>query len=318
MTSSNSQSSSDKSSNNKSSNSKSQWNALKENIGVWYGSFEQYAPNGELVKDTPSVLTLAEENEQTLALTLERMPAGEPKKVNNLTFTYPGPAPYTYFFASGAFSQGSSQWSSFGQFVTEFSMKVRDRRIRFVIAYDSTQSYTSALKYVTLICETQEGGAQFNKQSPNLQQLSGAWQGEGEILDPITGSFSPQKESIWMLLKPSEAAYALRCEEQVGESYAIDAVSVESTENADGAAAVTTFESKNNAQQYQLMQLSKGAYCFLPKEIRQNDEFRIEVGWVSEQGERSRFIRYYDTRGVWTHSALIHDQQIKNEQTNIN
>ena len=106
---------------------KSQWECIKENIGVWQGSFMQFSPEGELVKDTPSVLKLEEtEPDQTMVLTLERMPADEPKKVNNLTFTYPGPAPYTYFFRCGAFSQGSSQWSSFGQFVTEFSLKVCD------------------------------------------------------------------------------------------------------------------------------------------------------------------------------------------------
>ena len=72
----------------------SQWQCIQQNIGTWHGSFMQISPGGELVKDTPRVLTLEEtELDKTMALTLERFPAGEDKKVNRLTFTAPGPAP---------------------------------------------------------------------------------------------------------------------------------------------------------------------------------------------------------------------------------
>ena len=292
---------------------KSQWECIKENIGVWQGSFMQFSPEGELVKDTPSVLKLEEtEPDQTMVLTLERMPADEPKKVNNLTFTYPGPAPYTYFFRCGAFSQGSSQWSSFGQFVTEFSLKVCDRRVRFVVAYDSTQRYTSALKYVTLICETQPGGTQFKAQSLTINQLLGEWKGVGEVLDPIDGSFREHGGSRWKLAKMSDEGFSLCSEEMLGESTC--GVVLESG-GAIAPQQPIDFNAVEDGQDYRLMLLSKGAYCFLPREIRQNSEFRIEVGWVSETKVRSRFIRYYDPRGVWTHSALIEDKNTEDENT---
>ena len=264
------------------------------------------------MKETPSVLTLEETKlNQTMALTLERKSQGEPKKVNNLTFTYPGPAPYTYFFESGAFSQGSAQWSSFGQFVTEFSLKVGDRRVRFVVAYEGTSSYTSALNYVTLICEAQTGGTPFRAEPVALRQMMGTWQGKGEMLSAVSGSFANSDGSQWQLATRGEQVLKLQCKEQLEKStQAIEMTGdapVSNAASAAQAAAQTVVPLTDNDITYQLMLLPNGAYCLLPKEIRRDSRFRIEVGWLNEENERSRFIRYYDNRGVWTHSGLLTD-----------
>ena len=285
------------------SQGKPQWACIKENVGIWNGSFLQFSADGEVVKDTPSVLTLEETTlNQTLSLTLERMPEGEPKKVNHLTFTYPGLAPYTYFFESGAFSQGAAQWTAFGQFVNEYSLKVRDdRRVRFVVAYDSTQRYTSAIKYVTLICETQTGGSQFNPAAIAFEEVLGEWTGTGEAL--MVDVFKPDCRDAWTLTEES-----LLCHEQIEESqYTLSLEHPEVSSNQ----AVVHFTGADGALDYQLMLLPKGAYCFLPKEIKQDSPFRLEVGWISEDSVRSRFIRYYDKRGVWTHSALFRDEPVR-------
>ncbi|MEM6448980.1 MAG: DUF3598 family protein [Cyanobacteria bacterium P01_D01_bin.105] len=305
--------------------SKSQWDCIRQNMGVWHGSFKQFSADGVLLKDTPSVLSLKETApNQTMALTLERSPQDEPKKVNTLTFTYPGPAPYTYFFESGAFSQGSAQWSSFGQFVTEFSLKVGDRRVRFVVAYEGTPSYTSALNYVTLICETQTGGTPFKIEPVALQQMMGTWQGGGEMLSSADGRLEKSDGSQWQLVLLGEHLLTWCCKEQpLGQraqsvdAQSVDAQLVEMTgDKLTGEAALATqtaiqtvvpLKDKKSAIPYQLMLLPNRAYCLLPQEIRRDCSFRIEVGWLSEWGERSRFIRYYDRRGVWTHSALLTD-----------
>ena len=41
----------------------SQWDRLLKNAGVWQGSFTQFSPEGQLVKDTPSKLILERLNE---------------------------------------------------------------------------------------------------------------------------------------------------------------------------------------------------------------------------------------------------------------
>jgi len=281
-----------------------QWNCIRQNIGTWHGSFSQFSPTGELVKDTPSVLTLEEtELDKTMVLTLERFPEGGQNKVNRLTFTAPGPAPSVYFFESGAFAQGSAQWSSFGQFGTEISLKVGDRRVRYVVMYEGTSQYTSQLKYVTLICETQEDGTQFIEEALSVEQLIGAWKGSTEVIYS-TGKPFTIGTSQWQLTKD----LGLSCTDKFDDKTQTLSVTsdVEDTQSYEN---LVRLKSTGDALDYQLMLLPKGAYCLLPQEIKRERTFRIEVGWLSAQGQRQRLIRYYDTRGVWTSSALVTDQQ---------
>jgi len=278
----------------------SQWQCIQQNIGTWHGAFLQFSSDGELVKDTPSVLTLEEtEPGKTMELTLVRSPSDGPEKVNKLIFTAPGPAPYVYFFENGAFAQGSSQWSSFGQFGTEFSLKVGDRRVRFVVIYEGTPSYTSRIKYVTLICETPSAESEFPEPQMTPQQLMGQWSGTLEVLNS-SGELENSETSQWRFNEGLE----LRAQESfAGEKQTLSA----SGELSDNVVLLKGTE--ETALTYQLMALPHGAYCLLPQEIKQGCSFRIEVGWKSAEGERSRFIRYYDSRGVWMHSALVNDKQ---------
>ncbi|NJM99106.1 MAG: DUF3598 family protein [Phormidesmis sp. RL_2_1] len=77
---------------------KSQWQCIQENIGTWHGSFTQFDADGQQLKDTPSVLTLAEtEPNKTIQLTLERTPANGSPDIICRSFSAPGLAPYVYF-----------------------------------------------------------------------------------------------------------------------------------------------------------------------------------------------------------------------------
>ena len=282
-----------------------QWDCIRQNIGTWHGSFSQFSPSGELVKDTPSVLTLEETDPgKMMVLTLERFPEAGEKKINRLTFTAPGPAPYTYYFESGAFSQGSAQWSSFGQFAIEVSLKVGDRRVRYVIMYEGTSHYTSQLKYVTLICETQEGGTQFVEKSLSAELLLGKWEGSAKVIYS-TGEPFTTGTSQWQMRKD----LALSCQEQFDDRTQVLSVASDVEGTVSSETMIQLNATEENQLDYQLMLLSNGAYCLLPQEIKRETAFRVEVGWVSAQGDRQRLIRYYDTRGVWTNTALINAQQ---------
>ncbi|MGC1308829.1 MAG: DUF3598 family protein [Phormidesmis sp.] len=278
---------------------KSQWECIQQNIGAWHGSFTQFSPDGKQLKDTPSVLTLSEtEPGQTMQLTLERTPEDSSKDVVTREFSHPGPAPYVYFFEDGSFTQGTSHWASFGQFGVEMSIKEGDRRDRFVIMYDGTSGGTSQIKYVTLIRETQKGGTQFTEPSLTPEQLLGQWEGTAEVLhstmDPMTTG-----NSHWLL----ESNPKLTCKEQFDDNVQSlvidrgDRATLSSDENLVLEGDLT----------YQLMPLPNGAYCLLPQTICKDKAFRIEVGWLRAGDRRSRLIRYYDSRGVWMHSALIKD-----------
>lgn len=297
----------------------SQWQNIRQNLGTWHGSFLQFSPEGKQISETPSVLTLEEtEPDKTMALTLTRTPTDGREKVNRLTFTAPGPAPYTYFFESGTFSQGSAQWSSFGQFGTEVSLKVGDRRVRYVIMYEGTTHYTSTIKYVTLICETQTGGTQFAETTLTAKQLWGHWQGTSEILVATSGEITGGA-SDWQFTHD----LSLICQENVDRpntnhenqpalnqpalSLLGDRSGLLTLENVLSLKEMSEGSLKG-ALTYQLMLLPKGAYCLLPQEICLEQAFRIEVGWLGEDGRRERLIRYYDNRGVWMASSLITDR----------
>ena len=301
----------------------SQWRCIQQNMGAWHGSFTQFSPEGEQVKDTPSVLTLEEvELGEKMQLTLERSPESGSKEITRREFFAPGPAPYVYFFESGAFSQGSSQWAAFGQFGAEVSIKVGDRRVRFVIMYDSGSDGTSSIKYVTLIRETQAGGTQFTEPDMTPAKLLGQYTGTVSALHATMQPMSVGT-SLWTFAwTPEQAGLTAK------ETVARETVAEEMTdEENDETNLQTLLLNSNHSEQglhskrpisltapdaeglaYQLMPLPNGAYCLLPATLRQNIAFRIEAGWLRTDGNRSRLIRYYDSRGVWTHSALVEDR----------
>ena len=276
---------------------RSQWDCIRENVGIWHGSFTQFSAEGEQVKDVPSVLTLAEvEPGKKMQLTLERTPPGESTSKTRRDFSAPGPAPYVYFFEDGSFSQGSSQWAAFSQFGVEMSIKVGDRRARFVIMYEGTSEGTSRIKYVTLIRETQAEGSQFEALALSVDRLLGKWTGGAKVLHADMSDRS-EGESRWQLEDS-----ALMSQETFDETTLALALTSET--------GLKTGE-RNLVLQgnltYQLMPLPNGTYCLVPQTICKGQAFRVEVGWLRD-GERSRLIRYYDRQGVWTHTALVEDR----------
>ncbi|MGB3788799.1 MAG: DUF3598 family protein [Phormidesmis sp.] len=277
-----------------------QWRCIQQNLGTWYGSFTRFSAEGEPVKDTPSVLTLQEtEPDKTMQLTLKRTPPGETTEVTTRSFSAPGPAPYVYFFESGAFTQGSAQWTAFAQFGAEMCLTVGDRRARFVIMYESGVDGSAQLKYVVLIRETQTEGAHFLEPAMTLDQMTGEWTGTLSVLhatmEPMTTGASE-----WRFDRAS-----LCCQDTFGET--AEKLSLTKEQNgSDGGSAGNVVRLKGELD-YKLMTLPNGTYCLVPGAIAQAAEFRIEVGWLRQDGMRSRLIRYYDHRSVWMRSALVED-----------
>ncbi|EDX86614.1 hypothetical protein S7335_4319 [Synechococcus sp. PCC 7335] len=286
----------------------SQWQCIRQNIGTWYGSFTKFSAEGELLKDTPSVLTLEEtELDKTMQLVLERTPPGGTTDVTTRSFSAPGPAPYISFFESGAFTQGSAQWTAFAQFGAEMSLKVGDRRARFVIMYKSSVDGSAQLNYVVLIRETQTEDAQFTEPAMTPAQIAGSWTGR---LSALSASMEPVATGLsrWNF-DQSSGSYSLRCEDAFGKISADQAIEEQTRElflTGEQASSKSVVLLTGNLD-YRLILLPNGTYCLVPDAIKKAVEFRVEVGWLSGSGRRSRLIRYYDDQGVWTHSALIED-----------
>ena len=288
----------------------SQWQCIRQNIGTWYGSFTQFSAEGELLKDTPSVLTLLEtEPDKTMQLVLKRTPPSGATEVITRSFSAPGPAPYIYFFESGAFTQGSAQWTAFAQFGAEMCLKVGDRRARFVIMYQSGVDGSAQLDYVVLIRETQTEGAQFIEPAMTASQMTGNWTG---TLSALSASMEPLAtgSSEWRF-EQSFQSYFLRCKDAFEDNLG-DQASGAQTKKLLLSGKQTHLDNVvplRGKLDYRLIALPNGTYCLVPNVIQKAAEFRVEVGWLRSDGKRSRLIRYYDSRGVWTRSALIEDRK---------
>ncbi|MEM8502063.1 MAG: DUF3598 family protein [Cyanobacteria bacterium P01_D01_bin.1] len=275
----------------------SQWQCIQQNIGTWYGSFTKFSPEGEQVKDTPSVLTLEETDPgKTMRLTLKRTPPGGTTDVTTRSFSAPGPAPYVYFFESGAFTQGSAQWTAFAQFGAEMCLTVGDRRARFVIMYESGMNGSAQIKYVVLIRETQTEGTYFKEPAMTPGQMMGSWAG---TLSAVYATMEPTATgaSKWQFDQTS-----LICQDAFGENTEKLLLKLEQNDASQSV-------SLKGDLAYKLMCLPNGAYCLIPEAIEKASEFRLEVGWLRAGGRRSRLVRYYDNRGIWHSSALIEDRQ---------
>ncbi|NJM99105.1 MAG: DUF3598 family protein [Phormidesmis sp. RL_2_1] len=214
------------------------------------------------------------------------------------------------------------------------SLKVGDRRVRFVLMYEGTSEGTSQIKYITLIRETQTGGTVFGGtvfggtvfDEPLLrtQQLIEYFKG---ILTVLYADMRPMAcgYSEWLGGMTSGGGLVLNIQEY-GQEYrqANDQEWAQAGGEHDGAFAQELSLSNNAPPDmtfsyvqpvrllgdltYRLIPLPNGAYCLIPETIEKHHAFRIEVGWLRADGDRSRLIRYYDNRGVWTASALIEDR----------
>jgi Domain of unknown function (DUF3598) len=168
-----------------------QWQGLLQNLGTWQGSFTELSPSGTLVQDTPSELTMSlSDDEKTVNFVLTRFPEAAAPQERVLQFQYPGPGPKVPFFENGCFSQGSLQWSTWGQFGNELALIEGNRRLRLVQVYRQGTDLSS----LTLIRESLAGsGAQ---PSPDLTvaDLVGTWTGEAMTLFP-DGRLTPPMQT---------------------------------------------------------------------------------------------------------------------------
>lgn len=120
---------------------KSQWECFLENLAVWEGSFATFSPQGELLKDTPSRLTLeGYNNNQNARLTLQL--EGERDMVLELS---PQGIGGIMFFENGGFSQGPMQFSRFSLFGGELGLIYENHRSRLVQIFDSNSTISKII-----------------------------------------------------------------------------------------------------------------------------------------------------------------------------
>jgi hypothetical protein len=269
-----------------------QWQGLLQNLGTWQGSFTELSPSGVQLQDTPSELSLSlSAGEKVVDLLLKRFPVGAAPQEIALQFHYPGPGPKIPFFESGCFSQGSLQWSTWGQFGSEFALIEGDRRLRLVQLYRQGTELSS----LTLIRESRAGSSAQASPILKVGDLLGTWEGEATALYP-DGRLSPPLQTHLQVQQDGD---------RIRQTLQFGSRTIRSSARIEG----NCLHFDEGAQPMQLLCLPGGASSLCPVRIQPRLPFIVEAGWLVEPTYRKRLMRSYCDRGEWTSITLVTERK---------
>ena len=298
---------------------RSQWECLLQNLGEWQGSFTQLSPQGELLEDTPTVVSLQGlDNNQTMRQTISRLRPNQPIEEKVLEYSSLGRG--VMFFEDGAFSQGSIQFSPFSEFGAELGLingdsasdlalplalaqpsHRADRRLRLVQIF----SKTGYLERLNLIREKLAGTTTAERPHLRVEDLLGEWQGEAVTLYPDWRS--PETYPTKLRIEKSNAQLTQQI--TINTDSGRDAHST--TRNISSTARIenSCLYFDRGPQPSQVLLLPDGASAASPQQITVGQAFFLELGWLLQPNQRQRLIRRYNDKGEWSSLTLVTEQK---------
>ncbi|MGK7890595.1 MAG: DUF3598 family protein [Leptolyngbyaceae cyanobacterium] len=274
----------------------SQWDGLRQNLGEWHGSFTQCSPQGEILNDTPSILNLEETAEaETIQLTLSRFPVDGAAHEMKVSFTYPGPGDRVLFFETGAFVQGSVQWSPLSQFGAEMAFIHGDRRLRLVQLFEGQANGTSQLSRITVIREARAGCSDPPSPALKIVDLQGRWQGHAVIISSNNPHPVKMSTSLTVAVDGADITQTLSYgAKDQGQDHP-NAPMIETF----GRAEANEIRFGQGDAATRVMLLPGGGSVVVPDRITGDRPFFIESGWLIAPQHRQRLIRRFDSKGQW-------------------
>jgi hypothetical protein len=276
----------------------SQWDNFLQNLGEWHGSFTQISPQGEIVKDTPSILILEQlEDHKTVRLTLRRFPPSPDSTtkppVDELVRQYQSFGRDLLFFDNGAFSQGPLQLSPNSQSGAEFGFIQDNRRLRVVELCNPEGD----LQSLTLIREYRAGTHLEERPSLTVEMLLGTWQGEATTL--YSDLRSPDTFSTQMQLKIDDSG---RLQQQItfGNQTISSSAKIEDS--------ILYFDASSLPVNVYL--LADGASATVPEKVQMRIPIFFEAGWLLSPTQRQRLIRRYSNKGEFESLTFVQEQKI--------
>ncbi len=276
---------------------KSQWDCVLENLGEWGGSFTVFSPDGEVVEDIPSLISLVGlEDNRAIRLVLQRFYAvagSSELQPQEVTMNFSSPESGAVFFETGAFSSGQVSVFRGVRSIGEFCLVGIDRRCRLVQVYNTAHH----LERVTLIREQRAGSNAPECPQLTSSDLVGTWHFSkgSRCLDGRTLLSVPEKkESIFFA---TDRGYQWD-----------DDISISLSASSDWAKPTLrerVLHFDRDHQSYQMLLLPDAAYSICPTQIRSGYPFYLEMGWLLSPGLRHRLIRRYDSTGKWESTSFI-------------
>ncbi len=269
---------------------KSQWECFLENLAVWEGSFITFSPQGDLLKDTSSRLTLeGYNNNQNARLTLQL--EGERDIVLELS---PQGIGGIMFFENGAFSQGPMQFSRFSVFGGELGLIHQNHRLRLVQIFDSN----SQIEKITVIREHKTGTEKKERPPLRVDDLLGEWRGEAVTI--YTDLRTPDSYTTNMQLQLNGSERLLQNLSFGNQTITSSATVKDSTIEFD----------KDPQNPVQVLLLPGGSSATFPVKAQLGKPLFLESGWLIEANLRQRIIRSYNEKGEWLSLTLVTERKL--------
>lgn len=270
----------------------SQWQYFLKNLGEWQGSFTRFSPQGELVEDTPTLVSFEGRNDNTSVHQVVRRFFAD-REPQDLVLDYSSLNRSILFFENGAFSQGAMQWGPFSEFGAELGLIAGDRRLRLVQLFDKE----SKIDRLTLIREKLAGTDTPERPPLKMEQLWGEWQGEAVTLYPD--------------LRPSQT-YATHLQidrldrDRLSQTLSFGTQKITSIARIEGS----MLDFQGDRSSGRILLLPDGASCYFPLQIQPRQAFFLELGWLTAPTQRQRMIRTYGNRGEWESLTLVKEEKI--------
>jgi hypothetical protein len=268
---------------------KSQWECFLQNLGVWEGSFTSFSPEGTLLSDTPSHLSLEGlNNNQTVRLTLCR--SGR----DDLVKEYSSVGGGLLFFENGSFSEGLIQLGPFSEFGAELAFVHENRRFRLVQLFDKN----GHLNRLTLIREHLAGTPAVERPPLQINDLLGEWQGQAVTI--YRDLRSPDIYSTTLKIQLDDTGRLI-------QSTSFGERTITSTATIKGS--IVLFD-QDPEKQVQVLLLPDGASATSPLKVQLRQPLFLEAGWLIQPNLRQRMIRSYNDKGEWVSLTLVTEEKV--------
>jgi len=274
------------------SGSTSQWDNLLCNLGAWEGSFTRLSHHGEILADTPTLVTLEGlDDNKMVRQTIDQFSVGRSEVTHHRVLEYRSLGRGILLFAGGAFSQGSIQLAPSTEFGAELGFIWGEHRLRLVQLFNEDHQ----LSGLTLIREHLQGKQTTDRPPLTVEQLIGEWQGDSITIDLSWRS----THCTTRLLVKQEG-------DRLHQHLTLTHREFSSSAQIDGS----TLLFDQGKFPIQVLLLPAGVSANTPLTLPKGQPFFLEAGWLINPNLRQRMIRSYDAQGGWSSLTLVTERRI--------